>query len=425
MAYCGIMRTEKRGRGAVYGLQIEANRQPGDGREFDLSDIAPERTGENIFLRQCDNWQREITREIHAAGVKERKDSVVMLDTLYTASPEFFERKTREEIVQYFRDCLAFHEREFGPAFNAVIHLDEATPHMQVASVPLIEDERGQHLSAKLVMGGRSDYRARQDRFYAEVSREYGLERGEVRDPAETKAHTTKREWQLATQEQRLERAKQQTADERARTADVIDRRQSEIGRANKQKLEALRERDAARADRDVVKALAGLQKRVYKADMVEVDIVATAEEKRSFTGRITPPTVTLTRESYDELQRQASDLRAAKAAAQEITESYRGMQKAAELANQNRIDTNRIALDEAVQFVKSELKGAEIELSLEREAHGRDREELEELREQVKQVKELSHEVEKYRALERDFPDEFRKLRRSREQNLDRGTDR
>lgn len=221
MAYCGIMRVEKRGRSAVYGLQIEANRTQGDhehGRDFDRSDIDWNETQNNVHLVQTDNWNKELTRQIHDAGLKERKDSIVMLDGLYTASPEFFEGKSHDEVMGYFSDCLDFHVKEFcqgdrDRVINAVVHFDEATPHMQVASVPIMEDEKGLHLSAKNIMGGRSDYRARQDRFFDEVTKERGLDRGEVRDPAETKKHTTKREWQIATQDDRFEQARDRADD--------------------------------------------------------------------------------------------------------------------------------------------------------------------------------------------------------------------
>ena len=208
MAVCGIMRIEKRGRGAVYGLQIEANRTQEDhaaGRDFDRSDVDWERTADNVHLVKTDNWNKAITRQIHAAGLKERKNSTVLLDGLYTASPQWFAEHTPQEAEKYFRDCLAFHVREYcggdsSRVINAVVHLDEATPHMQVASVPIIEDEKGAHLSAKIICGGRQDFRLHQDHFFEQVAKARGLERGEVRDDAETKAHTTKREWQKATQ---------------------------------------------------------------------------------------------------------------------------------------------------------------------------------------------------------------------------------
>lgn len=212
MSSYGIMRIEKRGRASLYGLQIEANRTLRDhesGRDFDNSDIDWTKTKDNIHIVHTVSWSKEVTRQIKELGLKERKDSVVLLDALYTASPEWFQTHTRREMLEFFRDCLQFHVREYcggdkSLLVNAVIHLDEATPHMAVASLPIITDEKGPHLSAKIIMGNRDDYRLRQDRFYEEVSSKYGMERGEPNRPEEIKTHTTKREWQLATQERQI-----------------------------------------------------------------------------------------------------------------------------------------------------------------------------------------------------------------------------
>ena len=79
MATYGIMRIEKRTRSAVYGLQIEANRKEADQykRDFFDSDIDWSRTKNNVFIKQTENWNREITRQIKEAGLKERKNSIV------------------------------------------------------------------------------------------------------------------------------------------------------------------------------------------------------------------------------------------------------------------------------------------------------------------------------------------------------------
>ena len=244
MAYCGIMRIEKRGRSAVHGLQLEACRERDDhdinGRDFADSDIDWSKTDDNIRLIESESWNREITRQIHDAGLKERSNSIVMLDGLYTASPEFFEGKSKDDIERYFNDCLDFHIREYcggdrSRMVSAVIHLDEATPHMQVASVPIYEDEKGAHLSAKTIMGNREDYRLRQDRFYDEVTKQYGLDRGELNDREDRKLHTTKREWQLATQEAEIERNNAKIIDQdktsKAIDAEITDK----IGNANQQ----------------------------------------------------------------------------------------------------------------------------------------------------------------------------------------------
>ena len=210
MAFC-IMNVDKQKRHAVFGLQCEANRKPNDRREFDNSDINQERTQDNIFLRECEHWNATITREINEAGCRERKDSVVMITGVYTASPDWFETHTKEQWMQYFKECLDFHDKTYGRAFNAVIHLDETTPHMQVASVPLIESEKGVRLSAKDLMGGKTDYVRRQDQFYEQVGKQFSLERGIHMDAAERKKHTTKREYQIAMQEQKLQEQQQRS----------------------------------------------------------------------------------------------------------------------------------------------------------------------------------------------------------------------
>lgn len=218
--YC-IMNVDKQKRSAIHGLQIEANRQQDDNREFDNSDIDVSRTADNIFLRRCDSWNREITQQIKAAGVKERKDSIVGITGVYTASEEWFRTHSKSEWLQYFKDCLEFHDKVYGHCINATIHLDEDVPHMQCISVPLVQNETGWHLSAKLIMGNRADYQKRQDQFFEEVGSHYGMDRGIRRDAAEIKKHTTKREWQLATQDRELQQLQQQTAAAEKRLAEI------------------------------------------------------------------------------------------------------------------------------------------------------------------------------------------------------------
>lgn len=412
MSYC-VMNIKKQGRSAVYGLQIEANRKQNDGREFYNSDIDQTKTNENIFLRHCENWNREITQQIKAAGCKERKDSIVMLTGVYTASPEWFDQHDKDEWMEYFKDCLEYHDRTYGRAFNAVIHLDEKTPHMQVASIPLIEDGKGWHLSAKMVIGGRSDMRVRQDQFYEQVGQCYDLERGERRDPAEIKAHTTKREWQIATQEERLERAKQETAREQAKTQEVIDRRQASIDRANEQRLEALRERDVARAGRDVTKALNEARNAVLCPVSTEVDILAEKDAKRSVWGKETPATVTISRGDLERLQKQAEANEQTRRAAVSMMESLQEMKQAALDANENRIDKQAAADAAAMSEEGRRADGLERELSRTRKALSQEKQNTASLSEQLTASRATQQEMQEVLAF---FPDRWDEMKRKTE---------
>ena len=227
----GIMRTEKRSRNDVYGIQIEANRTQEDhlrGREFNGSNIDWSLTERNIYLLpKNDNWNKTITDTLEQYNIKPRKNSVVLLDSIYTASADFFEGKTHNEIIDYFQSCLEFHEKTYGKhIINAVIHFDEvgshaggscknddgtfkgANYHLHIATIPLLEKNGVFSLSAKDIMGGRSQYRKKQDDFYSQVSSLWGLERGEVKDYDETRKHLNKMEYEVQEMQIKAQKAK-------------------------------------------------------------------------------------------------------------------------------------------------------------------------------------------------------------------------
>lgn len=227
----GIMRTEKRSRSDVYGIQIEANRTQEDhlrGREFNGSNIDWSLTERNIYLLpKNDNWNKTITETLEQYNIKPRKNSVVLLDSIYTASADFFEGKTHNEIIDYFQSCLEFHEKTYGKhIINAVIHFDEvgshaggscknddgtfkgANYHLHIATIPLLEKNGVFSLSAKDIMGGRSQYRKKQDDFYSQVSSLWGLERGEVKDYDETRKHLNKMEYEVQEMQIKAQKAK-------------------------------------------------------------------------------------------------------------------------------------------------------------------------------------------------------------------------
>lgn len=215
---CGIMRVEKRKIWDVTGIEMEANRTKETAVKFGNSDIDISKTNSNLFLKKRYDWRKNIDELLKANNLKKRKDSVVLLDGLYTASPDFFKNKSDYEIQNYFKDCLDFHINTYcggdkNLLVNAVIHVDETTPHMQVASVPITKDLDGKaHLSAKLIMGNKKDYRNRQNDFYLKVTKEYGLDRGEVKkNPQELKKHVHKRQWELNQAKEQLNVIVEQT----------------------------------------------------------------------------------------------------------------------------------------------------------------------------------------------------------------------
>ena len=128
-------------------------------------DVDTTRSHLNYHLIQPQNHYRiEAERQIADAGCRTRSDSVRLVETLITGSPEFFQEKTEKQIKAYFQHALAFlQERQRPDTFiSAVVHMDEKTPHMHMTFVPLTEDNR---LTAKEIIGNRKKLTQWQDEY--------------------------------------------------------------------------------------------------------------------------------------------------------------------------------------------------------------------------------------------------------------------
>ncbi len=145
-------------------------------------DIDVSRQNEDIILVFSENFKTSIFEELkkHNITKEPRKNAVGLIDGVITASPCFFTNRNKDNIVDFFKQALPIIEREYGPIISAVIHFDEKTPHLHFCTVPILQNSEGNYkLSAKDVMGNRQEYIAKQDRFFDEYFKGYGLVRGQ------------------------------------------------------------------------------------------------------------------------------------------------------------------------------------------------------------------------------------------------------
>ena len=151
-------------------------------KEFYASnpDIKTELSKYNFHLvKPSGKYRVEADRMIRETGCKARKDSVRMVETLITASPEFFEKKSRKEIREFFSYAVEFMKSKQNPNtyISAVVHVDEKTPHMHLCFVPITADGR---LSAKEIIGNKKRLTQWQDEFWSYMVKKYpDFERGE------------------------------------------------------------------------------------------------------------------------------------------------------------------------------------------------------------------------------------------------------
>ena len=142
-------------------------------------DIDTSKSKNNIHLIAPQmRYKAEVDKRIKESGCRVRKDSTRFVDTLITASPEFFWDMTHEKMVEYFQRAVDFIKSKIRPdmIFSAVIHLDEKTPHLHLCFVPLTEDNR---LTAKEILGNRAKLSKWQDEFHEFMAKFHpDIERG-------------------------------------------------------------------------------------------------------------------------------------------------------------------------------------------------------------------------------------------------------
>lgn len=159
----------------------------------DIPNADPEKLSMNELLAGTDDVQADVRAKIIAAGLepaKLRKNGVIAVELLFTASPEFF-RSDGQDYGEYDqarldawkRATLDHLDKRWGPdrVANAILHLDEATPHIQAVIVPIDTTPRKKGSSVRLNAAkwfdGTPRLQALQDQYHADVEH-LGLERG-------------------------------------------------------------------------------------------------------------------------------------------------------------------------------------------------------------------------------------------------------
>ena len=116
--------------------------------------------------------------------------NVVADELILTASHNFFNDMSREEITKWGNKCMDFVYKDIGydkkQIISAIIHMDETTPHLHVVVVPLIKrfDKRSNQerytLSKKAYIHDKMNLYELQDKYHKRmVDNGYDLLRGE------------------------------------------------------------------------------------------------------------------------------------------------------------------------------------------------------------------------------------------------------
>ncbi|MBG9828932.1 MULTISPECIES: MobV family relaxase [Bacillus cereus group] len=162
----------------VQGIQKHNQRQGKSKSNLDI-DYSKSEQNYDLLNQQKIRYESIIKQEINErVKRKPRANSVVLSEFVVTASPDYIHSLSLEEQKRYFESSLAFIQKRYGKqnTLYAMVHMDEATPHMHVGVMPITEDNR---LSAK-DMFTRKELTSLQQDFPMEMREKgFDVERGE------------------------------------------------------------------------------------------------------------------------------------------------------------------------------------------------------------------------------------------------------
>ncbi len=230
-------------------------------------DIDRERSNENITLKECDeNYNskfHEITHDLKMQHEEQMKttrksrrknflDKVnedkadVACEFLMSASPEYFEGKSREEVEKWAKTSLDFITKKIGieekNVLHAVVHMDEKTPHLHVVAVPLVEKYDGRRKKDVLAISRK--HFIKNGEQLAQIQTDYvdhlkandiHLERGEKNSRAK---HLDVARYKIVKTEERLDQIENELIEKHFEVAKLKDERKSLENNLGKKKNE-------------------------------------------------------------------------------------------------------------------------------------------------------------------------------------------
>lgn len=159
-------------------------------REKETPNADPARTPDNthFYARTADQAFATMRASMPS---KVRKNAVLGVEYMMTASPEWWQTATAEQKRSFFAQSVDWLKHKYGEEhiITATIHADETTPHLTAVVIPI--DERGR-LNARSFIGGTKDALSRDQDSFADAVRHLGLERGVKGSKAK---HTAIRQW--------------------------------------------------------------------------------------------------------------------------------------------------------------------------------------------------------------------------------------
>lgn len=206
---------------------------------YDNPDWHSDKVGQNYHLIEksfsgsLESYLLDLKKEYRCrmsidSTLPREKQTNVMSQAFFGASPEFFDGMTPVEIRNYFEHCLSFFQSKFTSVevLSAVVHMDETTPHLHISFLPLTQKKNSKGIektvfSTSDLFRGKDFFADYQDSFYSYMNDRYSDYHLERKGPVK-QDHLTIREYKRIQNE--LSSARDELADLQEIAADLRDK---------------------------------------------------------------------------------------------------------------------------------------------------------------------------------------------------------
>lgn len=180
-----ILRTSKVTASKVGGVNAHNT------REMEVPNADPKESDFNYQLAGTKSLKNDIENRLEEAGIhKTRKNAVLGIEHMMTASPEYFSNDgDNRKFYEFENECMNWLKDRYGEEniINVHAHFDEHTPHLHAIVTPIVEKDvkwkngtesgikRENRLSARDYINGSKAMSEMQDSF-AQHMKKSGLE---------------------------------------------------------------------------------------------------------------------------------------------------------------------------------------------------------------------------------------------------------
>lgn len=141
-----------------------------------------------VDVSKASDLQERLTEHYNSLRIKERSDSVLMMEFVVSASPEWFVGKKTSEVLNWANHQCEFFKAKFGDQLKiGVLHLDEKTPHIhfmvgtEMKSVKRYKNQKGEFFKETWSLNAKRydrEFLVNLHTEHAEHNKDFGLKRG-------------------------------------------------------------------------------------------------------------------------------------------------------------------------------------------------------------------------------------------------------